>query len=116
MNIILGESALEQVGNKYIALELDTIKIGNSTPVKAYCVVESIPLPDFPKVESLRKVHATLIEEYHNQNWGFCEQALEQLHGSWNKELDSFYTDLSSRIAEFKENPPGDSWTGVISK
>lgn len=116
MNIILGESSLQQLSDKYITLELDTITIGNSTPVKAFCVVETIPIPEFPKTEHLIKMHSGLMEEYRNRNWGFCEQAIEHLYGAWNGELDSFYNDLSQRITTYKENPPDEAWTGIIAK
>jgi hypothetical protein len=116
MNIILGETALQQLGDKYITLELDTITIGDSAPVKAYCVIETIPIPEFPKTASLKKMHATLMEEYRNRNWGFCEQAIEHLYGSWNNELDTFYSDLLQRVATYKEKEPDQDWTGIIAK
>jgi len=116
MNIILGESSMQQLGDKYITLELDTITIGNSTPIKAFCVVDTIPVTEFPKTENLKKMHDTMMKEYHSRNWSFCEQAIEHLHGAWNGELDTFYNELLERINTYKENEPDESWTGIISK
>jgi hypothetical protein len=34
--------------------------------------------------------------------------------GKWNGEVDSFYSNLLSRVLEYKETPPDDSWDGAI--
>lgn len=116
MNIILGESARTQLGDAYTVLKLDRVTIGSSTPVQAYCVVDIIPVDELPKTEGFKKLHDSLLEEYYKRNWSFCEDAIEHLIGAWNGTIDSFYTDLLSRINTYKLNPPADSWTGVIAK
>ena len=118
MNIILGQSDAEKLSEKYIVLELDTITIKNSTPIVAYCIVESdkMPLDQIAQVADLKKVHTALMENYYQRNWNFCEQAIKKLTGFWGSQLDTFYASLLSRITEYKENEPDESWTGIVEK
>jgi hypothetical protein len=115
MNIIFGDSINAIPGN-YIVLELDTFKQANGSTSIAYCVVEKIPLVDFDKLESYKKVHADLISNYKLQEWTYCEHAIEGLMGKWNGELDSFYSNLLTRVLNYKQNPPAEEWDGTLSK
>jgi hypothetical protein len=67
-------------------------------------------------LENLKNLHANLVSNYKKKDWNFCEQAIEQLIGKWNGEMDSFYAELSARIQTFKQTDPGDDWDGVIFK
>jgi hypothetical protein len=115
MNIIFDKSHLEELQNKYTVLELDTIRSESTGQQRtAYCVVENVPILEMAQVESLKSLHANLMDNYRKQNWNYCEQAIEHLMGKWNGELDSFYTDLLGRIASYKETAPDLDWDSVI--
>lgn len=116
MYIIFGD-AVDQIPSSYTKLELDTIHIepGNRE-FKTWCVVETIPLAEFPVLEHNKKIHSDLIEQYRKQNWEFCEQAIEALVGKWNCEVDSFYDDLSRRVKQYKQTPPTPDWNWAITK
>jgi hypothetical protein len=116
MNIIFGNNEVEQLRDKYIVLELDTVTIKSSKPITAYCIIENIPIDEMPKIDNFKKIHAELMENYRNRNWDFCIQAIEKLMGFWGKQIDSFYTVLLTRVAEYKKNEPDESWTGVVPK
>ena len=117
MNIIFGREHAAELSNTYTVLELDTIRIGNAGPeLVAFCVVESVSILDMPKLESMKNLHSNLLVEYKKKNWNYCEQALEHLMGFWGQELDTFYTNLSERIADYKLNDPGDDWSGIVEK
>jgi hypothetical protein len=117
MNIIFGREQAASLESKYTVLELDTLRIGEDGDiVTAFCVVENVPILDMPKVEKMKELHANLMIEYRKQNWGYCEQAMEHLASFWNQEMTTFYDNLLKRIQEFKENSPGDTWTGVVEK
>jgi hypothetical protein len=116
LNIILGKTDTEKLGDKYVILELDTVTIKSSAPIVAYCVVDNIPLEDFPKVEIYKKLHSDLMDHYRNKRWAYCEDAINLLMGFWNKELDTFYESLLKRVQDFKQNAPDENWTGVIAK
>jgi hypothetical protein len=98
-------------------LELDTIRIVPMNKlVTAYCVVDTIPIVELPLTQSKINLHANLLINYRKRDWNYCHQALDHLIGSWNKELDSFYEDIRSRINAYMKNDPGDHWDGVIEK
>ena len=116
MNIIFGTAEVTKLQEKYIVLELDTVTIRSSKPITAYGVVENLPLEEFAKVEVFTKLHQDLMDNYRKRNWDFCIQAIDTLMGYWGKQIDSFYTVLLTRIAEYKQNEPDENWTGVIPK
>ena len=116
MNIIFGD-AVNQVADTHTVLELDTFKLMPSGQfVKTYCVIDNLPLAEFPQLEANKKIHHQLIEQYRQQNWEFCRSAVHSLTGCWNGEMDTFYQHLADRVDEYAENSPGANWTGVIVK
>lgn len=112
----MGKPDVDKIGDKYVVLELDTVTIKSSPPIVAYCVIETIPLEDFPKVENYKKLHEDLMDHYRNKRWDYCEDSIKILKGFWNGEVDTFYEELLDRITKFKETPPEDNWTGIIAK
>lgn len=114
MHIIFGD-AIKEIPNSFTVLELDTISTNNNV-VTAYCVVEKIPLQEFPLIDAHIKLHADVIDNYRNQHWEYCEKAIDALLGKWNGEVDSFYQTLLERIKTFKEIPPSADWTGIVDK
>lgn len=117
MNIILGQENIQDLDSKYTVLELDTFKLSNrDEPLISYCVVETIPVEEMFDIENYLDLHRNLIIQYKERNWKYCEDAIEYLMGRWNKELDTFYQDLQSRVEKFKDQDPGPDWQGYIHK
>lgn len=117
MHIIFGREKAQALQNKYTVLELDTFRVENSNDlIPAYCIVENLAILDLPDLERWKNLHTELIKNYGQQNWTFCQQALEHLVGKWGGELDSFYQDLDSRIQSYIKNTPDSDWTPVILK
>ena len=116
MNIIFGTREAQQLSDKYIVLELDTVTIRGSNPVPVYCLIENMPLDELPRAEKFKQLHAELIENYRKRNWDFCLQAIGHLIGFWGGQVDSFYEILSARLTKYKENEPDESWTPVVPK
>lgn len=111
MNIIIGKHNLNGVDSKHIVLELDTFHVlPAGEDVAAYCVVENIPIPQLPQVDSMRELHHNLIARYREREWLYCISAIEHLAGFWGQELDSFYHSLQERILNYQENDPGPNW------
>jgi hypothetical protein len=116
MNIIFGDT-VKQVADIHTVLELDTFKLMPSEQlVTSYCVIDNLPLAEFPRLESNKNIHQQLVEQYKQQNWEFCRSALHSLSGCWNGELDTFYQHLTHRIDEYANNPPGKEWDGIMMK
>ena len=116
MNIIFGD-ALETLPNNYTVLELDTLVLPpDGECCTSYCVVEKVPLADFPMMEAYIKVHADMMQAYRDQNWDYCLHAIKGLTGRWNGQLDSFYANLLQRVEKYQDNPPNSQWTGFLDK
>lgn len=118
MNIIFGKDATGAVSEKYIVLELDSVKVpGLVEVIPAYCLLDAqkIPLTEVVTLDQFRDLHTNLIKNYRLQNWKYCTEAIDHLKGKWSGELDSFYTMLLERIEEFKITPPGPEWDWTIS-
>lgn len=113
MNIIFGRERADAMQDKYTILELDTFKIGDQI-VTAFCAVGSIPILEMPKIESMKSLHANMLENYRKCDWNYCEQALEHLSGFWNHELDTFYDTIAQRIAENKHQDLGSDWWIIL--
>jgi hypothetical protein len=114
MNIIFDQPP-QDVKEKFVVLELDTFS-NNEKSITAYCVVDQVPLQDFPTLAAYVETHENLMQEYKKQNWEYCLCAIKELTGRWNGELDSFYENLLGRVNELQANPPGDTWDHTLFK
>jgi hypothetical protein len=116
MYIIFGDTAA-QIPDSHTVLELDTVRRPpENIPVTAYCVIDKIPLQEFPIAEANKKLHKELMQHYRAQEWDQCGQAIQVLLGKWNGELDSFYTDLDRRVEQYRSSPPAPDWDGTYIK
>lgn len=112
---MFSNSITDEVKTKYTLLELDKFYFSDTQQVDtAFCLVENIPIQEMFLVDKMLELHHNLIKNYRERNWKYCEDALEHLTGKWNKELDSFYQVIAERITHFKDNDPGEHWSGVI--
>jgi hypothetical protein len=117
MNIILGRENVEHAQEKYTVLELDTLLInGAADPVTAYCLIEQIPIDQISNIDQFCDLHNNLMANYRKRNWKYCEDAIEHLRGKWGGELDSFYTEMSQRISQLRQQVLDDDWHGIIDK
>ena len=114
MHIIFG-NAVKEIPDSYTVLELDTVNT-NGTMVTYYCVIEKIPLQEFPLIDAHIKLHTDVMVNYREQHWDYCEKAIDALLGKWNGEVDSFYNTLLERIKNYKVTPPPEGWTGIYVK
>jgi len=117
MHIIFGNDQANILKEKYVVLELDTFKFSPSgLTAIAYAVVEHVVIAELAMIETLNKLHTDLMINYRKKDWNFCDQAIEQLVGKWNGELDSFYIELQRRISTYKETDPGENWDYLIHR
>ena len=115
MNIIFGDAVAQQASEKYTVLELDTFLVDNKSNT-AYALIERVSLMEMITLDSFKTLHSNLLKEYRKRNWKYCEDAMEHLHGKWNGELDTFYSELRERIQLLKEQSLPDEWDGAIVK
>lgn len=114
MHIIFGD-AVKEIPDSYTVLELDTFNT-NGNMITAYCVVEKIPLQEFPLIDAHVKLHADVVDNYRKQHWDYCEKAIDALLGKWNGEVDSFYQTLLDRIKTLRESTLPQDWDGSVIK
>jgi len=115
MHIILGEQNAKQMGDKYVVLELDTFRTADREElIRAFCLIENLPIQELPQVDQYRDLHQQLIKNYREANWKFCEDALEHLQGRWNGEVDSFYSVIAQRITEQKQRDQSADWDPAV--
>ena len=115
MNIMFEDSITDEVKARYMLLPLDTFYFAAAEKNSiAYCLVEHTPIQEMFSVDQYLDLHQNLVKNYYLRNWNYCEQAIEQLLGRWNGEVDSFYTEMDARVKVYKEQDPGPEWTGII--
>jgi hypothetical protein len=111
------DSITDDVKSKYILLPLDTFYFADADKKStAYCLIENTPIQEMFSIEQYRDLHQNLIKNYYLRNWNYCEQAVEQLLGRWNGDVDSFYNEMNVRVKAYKTQDPGPDWTGIISR
>jgi hypothetical protein len=118
MYIVVGDD-VNQLDEKYITFELDTIRYSpDQEPVTSYCVItnEHVPLTDVNRIDEFKQLHNKLLENYKKRNWKFCIDALEHLKGRFKGEMDSFYDDMEKRCQVFQQFEPPQDWDGVYDK
>lgn len=118
MNIIFGKAQIEALPeNKFIVLELDQIRYGeHGRADSAYCIVENVPITELPDVDHNTNLHKQLILSYRTKEWQNCYNLIDHLRGKWGGDIDSFYSDLYSRVQHLENTELDDAWDGVIVK
>lgn len=119
MHIILGEPNVRYLEDRYLLLPLDQFKLQESSDaVQSYCVLDkdTLDIEDVPKLDELVNLHIKCMENYQKKNWNFCNQAIEHLRGKFRGSVDSFYDEISQRIAKYIEEDPGEDWDYIIHK
>ncbi len=113
MNILFGSAVTDEIRDKYILLPLDTFYFTSADRTEtAYCLIENVPILNMMSVEKDIELHNLLINRYQQGDWEFCRQAIEQLTGQWDREVDTFYADLLARVNAEKD----DNWSPIIIK
>ena len=116
MYIIVGDDNIKSIDEKYLVLELDTFNT-NGKLVPTFCVVDidNINNTEISKNNIHKELHSNLIKNYKLANWNFCTKAIKHLIGTFNGELDSFYSTLVTRIDELKTKGTTSDWDGSIT-
>jgi hypothetical protein len=115
MQIIMGKDIADQISDKYIVLELDTVLV-EGQPVPAYAVLDagSIPLGEMQDIPTWTEHHNKLMENYRKKNWDFCEQMIDHCQGRWGGELNSFYIEIYARVQDLKHQTLPEDWDGTL--
>lgn len=119
MHVIFGKENLQQFSDRFTILPLDKIKArGADVVIEAFCVIpaDKVPLQEIVILEKLKNMHVALMQEYNRQNWNFCHDAIKNLRGKFNGELDTFYDELETRISKLQAEKLSAEWDGVYEQ
>jgi hypothetical protein len=99
MQIIWDKTAAEKLSSTHTVLELETFLV-NDTPVTTYCVVsvDSIPLTEFPELETNKTLHKDFITAFNNNDHTTCCILSDKLMGKFGGEVDSFYKIILEKL------------------
>jgi hypothetical protein len=92
MNIIFDTQIANQLKDKYIVLELDSIQQpGMPEPVVLHALIENTDLAALASMAVDREMHHELILAYKRGDWAESVRIAEQMKGRWAGEIDQFY-------------------------
>jgi hypothetical protein len=91
MNIIFNKQIADELRDRYVILELDTVMQPQlPEPITLHALVE-IKLNDIATIGFFREMHEDLIVEYKKGNWQRASELANGLLGQFNGEIDEFY-------------------------
>lgn len=100
MHIIFDNvDSFTDVKEKYTVLQLETFVVSGKSQT-AFCVVEHIPAEEIPDLPRLTGLHKAIVDAWDKQDYDTVLFGLPHVEGKFGGELDSFYTNLRSRIPE----------------
>ena len=112
MQIIFDEKLVPELREKYVVLELDTVKQPKmAAPITLYALIETIEFDKISRLPELCQQHQTMIEAYKNSKWDDAKFNAYALKGSWRGELDEFYESVISTVDELSQT--NTIWDGI---
>lgn len=109
MFVIYGDDNAEKAREKYVVLEMYRYtREGNIDPageIHTYLAVtpEDMYVDQIPRIETHKRNHEKLIENFYKPDWNFCEQMIPHLKGKFSKDADDFYSHMLNQITDSKE-------------
>jgi len=98
MQIVWDQDIINELKAHHTLLELETFDINGKSMV-TYCVVPADKLlADIDNLGSYINLHSEFVQAYKDKNFKLCVDISEHLMGRFGGELDSFYTEILSRI------------------
>ena len=114
VTIILGEETADAVQHDLFSIELDSIAVkGKKDSVRIFTVLGNNEWV-FHNTNwyMYQQQHEKFLTLYRGQSWKIAERFANDLRDGW-PEMADYYDIMLERIAEYKENSPGEDWDGV---
>ena len=114
VTIILGEETARAVDNELYCIELDKIAVkGKMDAIRIFTVLGRADwVLHNTDWFALDQQHDKFLTLYRDQSWKVAEKFANDLKDSW-PDMADYYDIMLNRIAEYKENSPGEDWDGV---
>ena len=104
VGILLGQETVNLIRNKFKFIELDKIAVkGKKEGITVYTVLTD----QFNYI-----LHDTFLKHYKNRDWLKAENTLNKSIKE-NTELEYYYNMMKDRVADLKDNDPGEDWDKV---
>jgi hypothetical protein len=117
MNILLEPQITPEMRQRYLLLELDSFRVApQGDPIASYCLLDRLDLSEMLVMQQYLDLHSNLMPNYRQRNWNLVNQAIDDLRGRWNCQLDSFYDTMAQRVKELQNDDPPQDWDGVIDR
>ena len=114
VDIVISETT-KIAAPEFATIELDLIQVkGKTVPVRIFALLGDAQVLASEWFKDMSAVHAELISEYRQQNWGNAKALIVKARASAGDKFDGLYDLFSSRILEYESNPPGSEWDGVF--
>lgn len=111
--VVVGEQTSETTHEGFAMLELDRIAVkGKTEAVTIYGLIGDSAVKESEDFRSWKAAHSAMLEAYRSQKWDMAGAAVTALRQRPNANT-VLYDLYAERIAEYRENPPGDEWDGV---
>ena len=104
VGILLGQETVKLIHNKFKFIELDKIAVkGKKEGITVYTVLTD---------QFNYMLHDTFLKHYKNRDWLKAENTLNKSIKE-NTELEFYYNMMKDRVADLKDNDPGEDWDKV---
>ena len=114
VDIVISETT-KIAAPEFATIELDLIQVkGKTVPVRIFALLGDAQVLTSEWFKDMSAVHAELMSEYREQNWGNAKALIVKARASAGDKFDGLYDLFSSRILEYESNPPGSEWDGVF--
>lgn len=116
--IILGQSTAAVVKDEFALMELDMIRVvGKEVPENIFALIGDEKTRKNPMFDQASMHNAMMLKAYRSRDWNGVERELPRLRQDFDSlgvDLNDYLEMYKSRIAELRNNPPGDNWDGVF--
>ena len=115
--IIVGSRTALAAKDKFAILELDFIMVkGKSEPEVIYAIAGREDVMQSAAFQRLRNITIEMLGCYRNRDWQGAQDAIERGRRSEDADtLEKLFKLYEARIKEFRDNPPGEGWTGAYA-
>jgi hypothetical protein len=103
MQIVWDQTAVEQLKQQHIVLELETLMI-EGKELTAHCVVpaEKISIEKFSMLEAHKEMHNMFVQSLREQKYQGCIELAPLLMGEFGGQMNGYYEMWKDRCREMK--------------
>jgi hypothetical protein len=112
MQIIFEQNLVEELRQKHIVLELDTIQQdGMTDPITLYALIENLDIFNLSNLADVISQHQTMVTQYKSNQYDDAIFNANALLSEWGGELDEFYRLVITTSEEYRDT--NFNWNGI---